>query len=393
MTPVEEIKNKLDLVEYVRQHVQLSKSGSSWRGLCPFHKEKNPSFYVSSQKQFWYCFGCHRGGDLFKFVMEMEHMEFPEALKFLAEKAGVQLEREDPKLRSKKIRILDALKEAADFYQKNLTKDSPPYKYLLERGLKDSTICEFKLGFATPGWRNLYEHLTKIGFSPEEMESAGLILRQISSTEGQPSGYYDRFRSRIMFPIFDANSRVIGFTGRVFGEVEEGGKYINSPDTIVFKKSEVLYGFEHTKEEMRKTGLAVLVEGQMDFLLALPDGIKNVVASSGTALTQEQLLKLKRVAQNLTLAFDMDAAGQEATDRSIAKAQMLGLEVKIATLPAGKDVADFVKLYPQKLREILDTSLQSMDYFFTKAFSKFGTASHQEKRELVNYLIPKIKSL
>jgi len=396
MGPVDQIKQKLDLVEYIRQHVQLTKSGANWKGLCPFHKEKTPSFYVSPVKQFWYCFGCHQGGDLFKFAMEIEHLEFPEALKLLAEKAGVEMRKEDPQLRSRKNRLLDALSRAAEFYQKNLAKDSEPYAYVKERGLSDETIQEFKLGFAPAGWRNLYDHLAASGFTPDEMEGAGLVVRQQNSTEGAPSGYYDRFRSRIMFPITDTNSRVIGFSGRIFGNLPEaedaGGKYINTPETLLFHKGETLYGISHTRQEIRKAGYAVLVEGQMDFLMAWQDGIKNAVAASGTALTEMQLQALQRLCEELVLAFDMDAAGQEATDRSIAKAQRIGFSVKIATLPAGKDVADYAKFFPGKLTEILSRTQSAMDYFFQKAFEGRGAASLDEKKVIIRYLLPRIKT-
>lgn len=313
-------------------------------------------------------------------------MEFPEALKLLAEKAGVEIRREDPQIRSKRNRLLEVLSEASNFYQKSLAEDNKPYQYLLERGLKPETIHEFKLGFAPEGWRNLYDHLSSKGFTVEEIESAGLLVRQ-------PNSYYDRFRSRIMFPITDPNGRVIGFTGRIFGAEQEGGKYVNTPETLLFDKGRILYGLDRTREEIRKTESAVLVEGQMDFLMSWQDDVRNVVASSGTALTHEQIYTLKRLCKSIVLAFDMDSAGESATDRSISRAQEAGLEVRVATLPTGKDAAEFAKAFPGKLPEILEKALPAMEYFFEKTFGDGSAVTLEEKKSAISYLLPRIKTL
>lgn len=397
MTPVEEIKQRLDIAEFIRAHVKLEKSGQNWRALCPFHAEKTPSFFVSPSRQTWHCFGaCSEGGDVFSFLMKIEHIEFPEALRILAEKAGVKLSREDPKIRSERNRLSDILERAAQFYEKKLEEAESPRNYLLrERSLNESTVKTFRLGWAPEGWRNILEYLTREGFSQNEIERAGLVIRKID--EG--GGFYDRFRSRIMFPLFDGMGRVVGFTGRVFASPsatsaeKETAKYINTPETPLFQKSKLLYGWHASKSAINQKGAALLVEGQMDFLAAWQEEVKNAVATSGTALAETQLQTLKRLTNTLILGFDMDAAGDNATERGILLAARMGFDIRILSLPEGKDVADFAKTHPGKLEGLLEKSRHLMEYYFAKAARTFPLETIEGKKRAVWYVMPRLKTL
>ena len=379
-----------------------------------------------------------------KFVMEIERMEFSEALRFLADKAGVVLERQDPKLLTLKNKVIEVLKQTDRFYRFQLTKNKQAQDYLFERGLKPETINFFGLGFAPQGWQNLFNYLKKLGFGDNEIEQAGVIIkraysahsittqggersrttsfpRQDSGQAGQASqqtdGYYDRFRSRIMFPIFDATNRVIGFSGRILPpdgnqaksqeSVEEAlrqaqgeAKYINTPETVVYQKGKVLYGFSHTQSEIRAKEQAVLVEGNLDVLMGWQEGLKNIVAASGTGLTEFQLRNLSRFCKSLVLSFDMDKAGEQATDRSIGLASQMGFDLSVlslptgqAGLPEGKDMADFAKTFSGRVSGLLEQTKSAMQYYFDKVFSGEDQDSVQQKKKAVAYLLPRIKFL
>jgi len=402
MGPVDEIKSRLDIVEFIKGYLKLEKAGANWKALCPFHTEKTPSFFVSPSRQMWYCFGCHKGGDAFKFLMELEHLEFPETLRILAEKTGVELKREDPKIRSERIRQLEILEAASKFFQERLAAAPEARAYLDGRGLKDETIAEFGIGFAPPGWENLLEHLINAGFKAPEIEKAGLAIKKESG------GFYDRFRSRIMFPIFDAQGRIVGFTGRIFGRESEimnqgqeivEAKYVNTPESLVFSKGRVLYGFHKTKHEIRRQNAAVLTEGQMDFLMAWQSGIRNVVATSGTALTSWHLGTLKRLCETLYLAFDMDEAGSQATERGIMMASQQGFNLKIIELPRGKDIADFALEAGGALKDVIGQAIPVMEYYFAKSLKDLpdqnddSSAGLEKKKEIAAYILPRIKML
>src|SRR3989338_1160057 len=294
-TSVEQIKEKLDIAELVGSYVKLQKAGVNFKALCPFHTEKTPSFYVTPSRQIWHCFGCSAGGDIFRFVMNIEGVEFPEALRILAEKAGVVLERQDPKLRSERTRLLDLLEAAASYYEKNLLERSDVGSYLKERGMTGETAKSFRLGYSFNSWDGVVNHLKQKGFKPEEIERAGLAIKSEKET-----GHYDRFRSRIMFPLFDGAGRIVGFSGRIFekdlsaeNKEAEPAKYINTPQTALYDKSCLLYGFDKAKTEIRKKNSAIVLEGQMDLIMSHQSGVLNAVAVSGTALTPRHFINLK----------------------------------------------------------------------------------------------------
>lgn len=391
-SPSEEIKSRLDIIEVIGNYIRLQKQGGNFRALCPFHNEKTPSFYVSPARQIWHCFGCSEGGDMFKFVMKMEGIEFVDALRLLAAKAGVELKKQDPALTSQKSLLQDVCKEAERFFQNNLRADegSEGYSYLRQRGLKDETISEFKIGYAPDSWDSLCNFLSMRRFNLDAAEKAGLAI--VSEKSGRKK-YYDRFRGRVMFPIADANGMVIGFTGRYLKERPNEGKYVNTSQTLIFNKSFVLYGIDKTKMEIKKADLAVIVEGQMDMIMARQDGVKNIVAASGTAFTQEQLNLLKRYTKNICLLFDSDIAGDAAAQRSIALAQSAGFNVRVVMLSEAKDPADFVAESPGKLVGKINKAASVMDYYFQYAFSKFNPTILEDKKKITELLLSKIKNI
>ena len=342
---VEQIKSRLDITDVVQSYVKLQKAGANFKANCPFHNEKTPSFFISPARQSWHCFGCSRGGDMFSFVMEIEGVDFLESLKILADKAGVEIEKIDKNRQNERLRLLQLMDEAVKFYEMELRKNTDVVAYLKKRGMKGETAKSFNVGFAPAGWRNLYDYLKNKGYSDSETEKAGMAVK---STKAQ-TGYYDRFRSRIMFPILNGSGQTVGFSGRIFGEegTDSGGKYINSPQTILYDKSKVLYGFDKAKNEIRKKDACVIMEGQMDAVMSHQAGVVNAVAVSGTALTVEHLRLIKRLTEKIIMAFDKDEAGARASSKGIDMALAEGFEVKIAVSPSGKDPADAVLDSPE----------------------------------------------
>jgi DNA primase len=308
-------------------------------GLCPFHKEKSPSFHVSTERGTWHCFGCGLGGDGFSFIEKIEGVDFKGALKILAEKAGVTIEYSGDERQediSKKDRLRAAMTRASEWYAGHLG-ESPAYVYAKKRGLFDDSIRDWGLGFAPDAWRTLLESLTAEGFTIDELLSAGLI----KEADGKPGTYYDRFRNRLMFPIRDSSGRVSAFTGRALAD-DDLAKYLNSPETNLYHKSEILFGMDRAKDAIRARGFTMLVEGQLDVIHAHQAGFMNTVALSGTALSEKHLGLMKRYSENLMLVLDPDPAGLKATARSAALALTAGLRVKAARLPKGKDPADLI---------------------------------------------------
>lgn len=347
---VEQIKAKLGIVDVVSSYLKLERAGLNYRACCPFHNEKSPSFFVSPSRNSYHCFGCQRGGDIFSFVQEIEGVDFLESLKILAERAGVDLE---PLSRAPKTdnRLIAILEETANFYFKNLVSQSQVLEYLFSRGLEKEVIRSWRLGFAPSDWRNLADYLLGRGYREEELVKAGLVIKQVGT--GGPGRAYDRFRSRIMFPLFNPSGKVVGFSGRIFlasplagGQQSEVAKYINSPQTEVYDKSKILYGYDRAKQAIRQAGICIFVEGQMDLLMSHQAGVENVVAVSGTALTIEQINLVKRLADQVILAYDYDLAGLKASHRAIDLLRQEELNVKIAKLPSGEDPAELIKADP-----------------------------------------------
>jgi len=361
---VETIKERLDIAEVVGGYVKLEKAGQSFKGRCPFHNEKTPSFFVSPSRQSYYCFGCGAKGDIFTFVEELEGLEFREALKFLADKAGVELEyhRSEPGVKSEKEKIREALEVATQFFEKRLEENSAGKKYLSSRGISEETSKYWRLGYAPAEWRSLYSHLLLAGYSKEILIKAGLVKPVLDGVGKEP---YDVFRDRITFPIADSSGSIIAFSGRALSKETEP-KYLNSPDTILFTKSEVLHGLDKAKDKIRKKNYAVLVEGQIDLLLSHQAGVDNTVASSGTAFTRLHLERLKKLSPRIILAFDGDKAGEVAAEKSAELALSLGLEAKVARLPDGEDPASIAVKNPETWKEILRHSKPAIEDFLDR---------------------------
>ncbi|QQG52731.1 MAG: DNA primase [Candidatus Falkowbacteria bacterium] len=374
MSDSEEVKAKLDIVEVIREYVPVKAVGANFQAVCPFHNEKTPSFVISPDKQIWHCFGCGRGGDVLSFVMEKENMSFIEALRMLAAKAGVVLKHENPEKNSKRSRLLDIMEIAGKYYA-HVLKSPVGIKardYLLARGLKSETIEDWRLGYSPDSWSSLYDFLRArplIGkkYTDEEIMAAGLIIRKEQSGTGR--NYYDRFRDRVMFPIWDVNNNIVAFTARINPEkekTEKMGKYINSPQTEVYDKSRVLFALNKAKGAIKKMGYAIVVEGQMDAISCHNHGFDNVVASSGTALTTEQITLIKRFTNNLILSFDMDDAGQMAADRGIKEALAQKMNLKVITLPYGKDPDECLKNNPADFKQAVIDAQPMLQYYFQK---------------------------
>jgi len=378
-SPVEQIKSRLNIVEVVQSYIKLQKAGVNFKALCPFHSEKTPSFFVSPSRDSWHCFGCSKGGDIFSFVMDIEGAEFPEALKILANRAGVELKPIDKEYQNERLRLLKLMEEAKNFYEKELKKHKEVIEYLKERGLKGETAKAFGVGFVPGGWRNLCGFLKEKNYSDSEIEKSGMAVKS-------DKGFYDRFRNRIMFPIFSSSGQVVGFSARIFGEEtpESGGKYINTPQTILYDKSRILYGFDRAKTEIRKKDNCILVEGQMDVIMSHQAGIINTVAVSGTSLTNEHLRIIKRLTDNLTIAFDKDEAGKGAAGRGIDSALTEGFEVKVAIIPSGKDPADAVRENPKEWEEALAHS---------KNIIEFHLNSSKNRKEIEKIVLPYVAIL
>lgn len=400
MTPIDEIKNRLDIVDVIQGYIRLKKAGKDYKALCPFHKERNPSFFVSPSKQIWHCFSCSFGGDIFTFVMKIEGVEFADALRVLAKKAGVVLKKQDPKIRSQRNILYEICEEATNFFEEKLRENKKVHQYLKNRGIEGRTAKSFRIGFALNSWDGLYKHLTELGYKRDDIAKAGLLVKKEGSNK-----YYDRFRNRIMFPLFDLNSQIIGFSGRVFsaqgGPASGGGdaaKYVNTPETLIYNKSIIIYGLDKAKVEIRKAEQCVLVEGQFDVIMAHQAGSKNAVAISGTAFTSDHARILKRYTENLVFSFDADKGGQEATKRAINLAQQLDFNIKVALLPGppagGKDPADIIKESPKKWETILKKSKPIMEFYFETCFAKYPkTLTVENKREIAKELLFPIKNI
>ena len=391
---IEEIKSRLNIVDVVGNYVKLEKAGINYRARCPFHNEKSPSFFVSPSRQLWHCFGgCNEGGDIFKFVMKIEGVEFVDALKILADKAGVRLRRDSAdwqKMKSERQTLLDICERASKFFTVQLEKSktgTEAKQYLLKRGMKEETIRDWRMGYAPDNWQGLSDYLVGQGFSREAIVNAGLGIKKDSQK------FFDRFRSRIMFPIFDLNSSVVGFTGRVFNSDAEA-KYLNIPNTLLYDKSRALYGMDKAKMEIRKKDFCVLVEGNVDCIMSHQAGIRNCIAVSGTALTPIHLGIIKRYSSNLVLAFDMDLAGNNATKKGIDMALKNGFNVKVISMVSEKDPADIILLEGEsKWADLVNNAKPINQFYFDLAFKNRNPDSLEDKKKIVNDLLPVFKKI
>jgi DNA primase len=394
MDSAEEVKSHLDIVDVAGEYLQLKPAGSgSFKACCPFHQEKTPSFFVNRQRQSWHCFGCDKGGDLISFVMGMEGMDFRDALELLAQKAGITLPSFDGRAAGERKRLHEVNDMAARFFRAHLLQ-SPGAEharaYAAGRGIDDLTGDLFRIGYAPNTWDALTKALASKGVTEQEMVRTGL-----AGQSQRGSGVYDRFRDRLMFAIQDVHGNVAGFTGRLLNPDAKEAKYVNTPETLVYKKSAILYGLDKAKGDVKRKDLCVIVEGNMDALSSHRVGIQNVVASSGTALTAEQLKLIGRFTKNIAIAFDQDAAGGQATLRGLDLARAQDFSIRIITLPeeAGKDPDDAISRDPKVWEHAIADAKEIMEWIFRSAFQNADASNPEEKRAIAKKILPEIKRI
>ena len=413
---VDQIKSRIDILTLVSSYVKLDKAGASWKGKCPFHNEKTPSFFVSPARASYYCFGCGASGDIFTFVEEFEGLDFKGALRLLADRAGVALEvysKENKEAENEKEKLYRIIEEATRFFENNLRSDIKESKnareYLKSRGLEDKTIKDFRIGYAILDWRKLYDYLKSKNFTDKEIENAGLA-KTPSAVGTSPlirgrlgGGMYDRFRGRIMFPISDSSGRIIAFSGRILMDDGKSAKYLNSPETPIFNKSSVLFGIDKAKDSIRKNNFSILVEGQMDLILSHQAGFRNTVASSGTAMTDQTVSKeniinnlglICRLSKNIVLAYDADKAGMNASNRFAKIALSLGMDVKIAGMREGIDPADVIsKEGKDAWREIIRNSKHFIPFMLELILKELSPDQRKIGRGVRERLLPFLNDL
>lgn len=364
---VETIKQKLSIESVVGSYVKLEKAGKNFRARCPFHNEKTASFTVTPDKGIFYCYGCHKGGDIFNFVQDIEGVEFYDALKILAEKAGVELGDYKNEKPNRAAILREIMEHATKFYEVGLRTNKNVVEYLLSRGLSKETMVKWRIGFSPKNWSDLYDYLRNKKYSDEDILATGVCLA------GQ-RGLYDRFRERIMFPISDGQGRVVAFTGRILPGTEEAsrpvGKYINSPETELYHKSSILFGFDKAKSAIHSQNFAIIVEGQMDCIMSHQAGVENIVALSGTACTEEQMKQILRFTTNISVALDDDGPGLVAAQKTAMVAYALDMNVSAIDIPNGKDPADTVKEDPELWKKAIEQRKDFITFRLLKMHEK-----------------------
>lgn len=390
---VEEIKSKVDILEIIGARVNLKKAGRHYKGLCPFHSEKSPSFIVSSERQSYKCFGCQESGDVFSFLQKYDGMSFLEALEMLAGKVGIKLVSYRPTAEdSRRKRLLEILDLASEYYRyllKTHESGEVARQYLKKRGVVSESIEKFYLGYAPPQWRGVSDFLMlKKGYNAEELEAAGLIIRK----EGG-GGFYDRFRGRVMFPLRDHKGVVVGFSGRTLSSEPNEAKYINSPETTLYHKSKMLYGLWENREMIRKDNQIVLVEGELDVIPSVQAGVKSVVAIKGSAFTEEQAQLISRYSRNVYMSLDSDLAGQEAIKRAVLIADKLDLSIRVVQIKGGKDPGDVASDNPKAWREMVKGAVLYWDFLLDSVGARFDPKSGGGAEEISREVVPALSQI
>jgi DNA primase len=394
-TAKEEVRMRADITAVVGRYVKLRQSGATLKGLCPFHKEKTPSFHVNPSRGFFHCFGCGKGGDVFRFLQEIEGLTFPEALKMLAEETGVTLPsrsalsaprestaQNDPSI--SKTTMLEIHKIAADFFYGQIRNYPEAIAYFKSRGLAAETVRDFKLGYSPPGWTSFSMFAEKKGIGIDALAACGLAIKK------EDGSAYDRFRDRVMFSLFDLSGRIVGFAGRG-RDKDSTPKYLNSPETAIYRKKEFLYGLNVTRQYIKDQKYVLVVEGYMDFLTLYQAGIRNVVATSGTAMTAEHGHLLKRFTPRVVLVFDGDAAGQSAAQRGIFTLTPLDLDISVLILPPDEDPDSFVKKNgPEAFRKLITTTTPANNFIIDKTIAEQGGRTPREQKSVIDQLVPLI---
>lgn len=390
---VEEIKSKVDILEIIGARVNLKKAGRHYKGLCPFHSEKSPSFIVSPERQSYKCFGCQESGDVFSFLQAYDGMSFLEALEMLAAKVGIKLVSYRPTVEdSRRKRLLEILDLASEYYRyllKTHESGSVARDYLAKRGIISESIEKFYLGYAPPQWRSVSDFLMlKKGYSAEELEAAGLVIRK----EGG-NGFYDRFRGRVMFPLRDHKGVVVGFSGRTLSSESTEAKYINSPETTLYHKSKMLYGLWENREMIRKDNQIVLVEGELDVIPSVQAGVKSVVAIKGSAFTEEQAQLISRYSRNVYMSLDSDLAGQEAIKRAVLIADKLDLSIRVVQIKGGKDPGDVAKENPKAWRDMVKGAVLYWDFLLDSVADRYDPKTGAGAEEISREVVPALSQI
>jgi DNA primase len=393
MDAKDEIKDKLDIAEVIGGYLELKSAGmNGYKAICPFHSERSPSFHVSKEKQIWHCFGCGKGGDVISFVMEMDGLDFRQALEFLAAKAGVKLpenNQQRPKANSEQS-IYDLNELAGKLFEtllNNHDSSKEARQYLEDRGFDPMLIKKFRLGFAPNGWDVLKKFLLSKGYSEKDIQNAGLI-----KSKSDQSGFIDQFRNRVTIPIRNAKGQICGFTARALSADDKGPKYLNTPETLIFQKRSILYGLFEGRTAIRSTNKVIIVEGNLDVIASHKAAVEYVVASSGTALTENQLQLLKRYTTNLHFCFDTDSAGFNAASRGINLARQMGFNVNVLRIPEelGKDPDDVVRKNKEAWQKIVEEPISIMQFYFDRTLKLFDPNEVNGKKAITEMLMPEI---
>jgi len=391
MSVIDEVKQRTDIVEVVSQYARLTKSGRTFRALCPFHSEKHPSFFVYPEQQSWHCFGaCNTGGDIFSFIMKKQSIDFGDALRLLAQRAGITLSSRfgQDAGRDEREKLYQVNEAAAGYFHNLLLSSADGEKarnYVTSRGFSPKTIINFQLGFSPNSWEALKQYLMERGYTEGELLAAGLVV------EAETGKTHDRFRNKLMFPIHDLRGQIVGFGARVLDDSLP--KYINSPQTPVFDKSSSLYGINLAAEAIRQQDTAVIVEGYMDVITAHQSGFNNVVASMGTSVTEKQVNILKKLTKNIALALDADVAGEEAMLRGVGYENILDAEVKVIILPQGKDPDDVIKQDAKIWQHLLAEALPIVDYTINMVTAKFDLTKDRDAKLAADELMPVLNEI
>ena len=388
MDQLEEIKRKIDIVDFINSYTPLKKAGRNFKAVCPFHQEKTPSFVVSAERQIWHCFGaCNEGGDAFTFLMKIENLTFGEAVKELAKRAGVKLTQFQPTSAEKQKQTLYEINHLASEFYHYLLLNHPAGKkaldYILGRGISKASIELFKIGFAPNAWESLGKYLIgKKRYSPKSLEDLGLIIKKSNGS------FYDRFRNRLMFPLKDHRGNVCGFAGRSLDPQAKEAKYVNTPETPIYHKSDLLYGFFEAKDEIKTKDQVILVEGELDMISSYQAGVKNTVAIKGSALTENQTKLIGRFTRNLVLSLDQDVAGDQAARRGIEIADAQEMNVRLVEIKDGKDPDEIAQKDPKAWQKLVEEAIPVYDYLLNSAFSRFDSQTIEGKRKIGQELVP-----
>jgi len=389
---VVQIKGKVDIVEIIGERVVLKKAGRHFKGLCPFHSEKSPSFIVSAERQSFKCFGCQEGGDVFSFLQKYDGMSFLESLEMLAKRVGITLESYRPTSQDAyKKKLLEIMSLSSEYFHFLLTKHNSGTEaraYLKSRGIGNEAITQFNLGYAPNQWRSVSDFLVnKKHYAPEDLEAAGLVIRKDNN------GFYDRFRGRVIFPLKDHKGVVVGFSGRTLLKDEKEAKYINSPETMLYSKSRMLYGLWENREYIRKDDGIVLVEGELDVIPSWQAGVKNVAAIKGSAFTSEQAQLMTRFTKNVYMSLDSDSAGQEAIKRAVVIAEQMDLSIRVVQITGGKDPGDVATANPRSWREMVRGAVLYWDFLIDSAFSRNDPKTGEGAKTISVEVIPAIAQI